>query len=108
MSKNKVCDLRCMFGSIRDQYRRPTCLAFAVGDAHAAVREDWEELSCEFVFYQAVKKENSDPGIGIRLESALAAMRKIGHPKEHFWPYSHETPATVAEWHPPLINGTLF
>ena len=108
MSKNNVCDLRHMFGSVRDQLSRPTCLAFAVSDAHAAVREDWKELSCEFAFYQAVKKQNTDPSIGLRLQSVLDVIRDIGQPQEHFWPYLHAAPATVAEWSPPVINGRLF
>jgi hypothetical protein len=31
-------DLRPFFGAVRDQGSRPTCIAFALSDAHAAAR----------------------------------------------------------------------
>ena len=43
-------DLRGRFGPVRDQGVRPTCLAFAASDAHAATREPWAELCCEYLF----------------------------------------------------------
>jgi len=35
MAIDVVCDIRHRFGPARDQGMRPTCLAFAVSDAHA-------------------------------------------------------------------------
>ncbi len=34
-------DLRFRFGTARDQGARPTCLAFAASDTHAALRTPW-------------------------------------------------------------------
>ena len=52
------CDLGSLFGDVRDQGDRPTCLAFAASDAHAALRAGWEPLSCEYAFYQAQRRSN--------------------------------------------------
>jgi hypothetical protein len=46
-------DLRSLFGTARNQGSRPTCLAFAASDTHAALRSGWVPLSCEYAFYQA-------------------------------------------------------
>jgi hypothetical protein len=43
-------DLRSELGAARNQGPRPTCLAFAASDAHAALRPGWSPLSCEFAF----------------------------------------------------------
>ncbi len=34
-------DLRSLLGDARDQEARPTCLAFAASDVHAALRDGW-------------------------------------------------------------------
>jgi hypothetical protein len=65
------CDLRSMFGPVRDQGARPTCLAFAASDAHAAVRPDWVPLSCEFAYYHALKRD----GAGSSKGATLGTMR---------------------------------
>jgi hypothetical protein len=44
-------DLRGRFGPARDPGARPTCLAFAASDTHAATRDPWAELCCEYLFY---------------------------------------------------------
>ena len=54
-------DLRGRFGPARDQGRRPTCLAFAMSDAHAATREPWAELCCEYLFYHAEAARQDAP-----------------------------------------------
>jgi hypothetical protein len=47
-------DLRGRFGPVRDQQARPTCLAFATSDAHAATTDGkWSDLSCEYLLYKA-------------------------------------------------------
>ena len=61
MNINIISDLRHLFGDVRDQGDRPTCLAFATSDAHAGVRPGWVPLSCEYVFYHAVKFDDRDP-----------------------------------------------
>lgn len=54
-------DLRASFGPARNQGARPTCLAFAASDTHAAVREGWVPLSCEYAFYQAQRRAGRPP-----------------------------------------------
>jgi hypothetical protein len=62
-------DLRGRFGPARDQKARPTCLAFAMSDSHAATREPWSELCCEFLFYSAKQYDKSPPEKGARMSS---------------------------------------
>ena len=49
-------DLRSLFGPVGDQGPRPTCLAFAASDAHAALRSGWVPLSREYAFYQVAAR----------------------------------------------------
>ena len=62
------CDLRSMFGPVRHQGIRPTCMAFAASDAHAAVRPDWVPLSCEFAYFHALKRDGGTRATGRRSE----------------------------------------
>jgi hypothetical protein len=43
-----IVDLRSKFGVARDQNPRPTCMAFAASDTHAALRSVWTPLSAEW------------------------------------------------------------
>ena len=99
-------DLRVMFGPSRNQGPRPTCLAFAASDTHAAIREGWRPLSCEYLFYQAQKRANLPSDSGARLSSMLDALREAGQPEEAEWPYLSATPGP--EWSPPAGIGSLF
>lgn len=101
-------DLRPLFGPARDQGARPTCLAFAASDAHAAVRGGRAPLSVEYAFYQAQGRAGRPPSEGALLSSMLDALREDGQPKESGWPYLAATPADVASWAPPAEVGQLF
>lgn len=101
-------DLRPLFGEARDQGPRPTCLAFAGSDAHAALRPGWTPLSCEFAFYHAQRRAGRPPGQGALLSAMLEALRKDGQPEETGWPYLATTPSDAASWSPPDDVGTLF
>jgi len=101
-------DLRAAFGAARNQGARPTCLAFAASDTHAALREGWTPLSCEYAFYQAQRRAGRAPNTGALLSSMLEALRKDGQPEESGWPYLSATPADVASWAPPPQIGKLF
>lgn len=101
-------DLRASFGAARNQGPRPTCLAFAASDAHAALREGWAPLSCEYAFYQAQRRAGRTPNTGALLSSMLEALRKDGQPEESGWPYLSATPTDVASWAPPAEIGKLF
>lgn len=101
-------DLRASFGTARNQGARPTCLAFAASDAHAALREGWSPLSCEYAFYQAQRRAHRSPDTGALLTSMLEALRIDGQPEESGWPYLSVTPADAASWTPPREIGKLF
>lgn len=108
MSVSIDVDLRNQFGPIRDQGSRPTCLAFAASDAHAALRPGWEELSCEYAFYYAQKRHTRPPSRGARLEDMLATLQEFGQPTEAGWPYLTRLPANLAEYEPPDHVGQVF
>jgi hypothetical protein len=99
-----LCDLRSQFGDARDQDLRPTCLAFAASDAHAALRSPWAPLSVEFAFYHAQRRAGRPPHIGATLPAMLDALGEDGQPIEAGWPYLATVPAN---WKPPPTVGTL-
>ena len=101
-------DLRPLFGEARNQGPRPTCLAFAGSDAHAALRPGWMPLSCEFAFYHAQRRSGRPPNRGAMLSAMLEALRETGQPEEAGWPYLAETPIDAASWTPPDNAGPLF
>ncbi|MXW93858.1 MAG: C1 family peptidase [Rhodospirillaceae bacterium] len=90
-----------LFGPIRDQGERPTCLAFAASDLHAGLREGWEPLSCEFLFYHAQRRATRPPTVGATLPSILEALRYDGQPHEIGWPYLATVPVEDTLWKPP-------
>lgn len=94
-------DLRSWFGPTRDQGQRPTCLAFAASDAHAALRDPWAALSCEFVFYHAQRRAGRSPSLGASLPHMLDALKGDGQPVEADWPYLDALPANLDAYGPP-------
>lgn len=108
MEVSATVDLRDRFGEIRNQRKRPTCMAFAASDAHSFARESTEALSVEYAFYHAVRlkaKPDRTQGVGIRLMAR--AISTDGQPLESGWPYLTNLSATD-DWEPPKISGTLF
>jgi hypothetical protein len=101
-------DLRERFGPVRDQGRRPTCLAFAASDSHAGARAGWEPLSCEFAFYHAQRRAGRSPAQGAELGAMLEALRVDGQPVETGWRYLDAVPPDPAAWIPPANVGELF
>ena len=101
-------DLRLMFGPAREQHGRPTCLAFAASDAHAAVRGGWEPLCCEYAFYQAQRRASRPPTRGALLPAMLDALAQDGQPVEAGWPYLTALPAKLSDWLPPPTIGALL
>lgn len=108
MSVAVTVDLRLQFGPARDQGKRPTCLAFATSDAHAALRGAWQALSTEFAFYHAQRRGGRKPTEGATLPSMLQAIREDGQPVETAWPYLIDTPADVSQWLPPSDAAPVF
>lgn len=101
-------DLRSMFGPARNQGSRPTCMAFAASDAHAALRQGCVPLSCEYAFYHAQKRSNRPPTKGALLSAMLDTLAQDGQPHEEGWPYLSATPSDTASWSPPDPVGPLF
>ena len=107
MPVDSIVDLRHLFGNARNQGKRPTCLAFAVSDAHAAIRGAWAALSCEFIFCKAQERGKKPPTQGATLTHILEALRHDGQPEEVGWPYL-ALPPDHATWAPPAEVGTLY
>jgi len=99
-------DLRGQFGPARDQGLRPTCLAFATSDAHAAVRDTtWAELSCEYLYFHAAQREGVKHTAGVKIASIRNALDQDGQPVEAGWPYLKAVPK---QWKPPAKVGDVF
>jgi hypothetical protein len=103
-----ITDLRSMFGAVRNQGQRPTCMAFAASDTHAALRDGWQPLSCEYIFFKAQSRAGRPPNVGALLPAMLAALHDDGQPEEAGWPYLSATPADHATWLPPQNLGALY
>jgi hypothetical protein len=101
-------DLRGRFGPARDQGARPTCLAFATSDTHAATREPWSELCCEFLFYSAKQHDNTPPERAAKMGSVRHVLEKTGQPLEAFWPYLDKLPSDIMNWKPSGQPDQLF
>ena len=97
-----------LFGSARDQGARPTCLAFAASDLHAALRPGWEPLSCEYLFFHAQRRAGQPADRGARLPDMLDALRIDGQPREQGWPCLRALPANMNKWRPPPGVGEIF
>jgi len=103
------CDLRKSFGDIRDQGTRPTCVAFAVSDAHAVARGPYEALSVEQLYFHAVRRTSGGhPNDGVSLTAALEALRHDGQSVEGGWPYLDALPPDLATWIPPETAAPVF
>lgn len=102
------CDFRAMFGPARDQKSRPTCVAFAVSDVHAGLRDGWEPLSCEYLYFHTTQRTGDDPTQGVTLDTTLESLRKDGQPLEEAWPYLSELPDNLSNWFPPNLSYELF
>lgn len=98
-------DLRLQFGPARDQTPRPTCMAFAASDTHAALRSsDWQPLSAEWAYYHALRRDGTKPHAGVTMTSMLAVLQHDGQPLEPAWPYIPHLFATSANWAPPSAS----
>ena len=101
-------DLRSKFLGIRDQGARPTCLAFAVSDTHAALRPEKQELSCEYIYHHAVNSSHGDPRRGVDFDSILRSLRTNGQPIESRWAYLGTVPPDISMWKPPIGITPLY
>jgi len=98
-------DLASAFGPSRDQGARPTCLAFAASDCHAAIRGAWNPLSCEWIYHRAQARSGRSHADGATLGSMLDALRLDGQPIEAAWPYQQ---VVIEPWAPPAGSPNVF
>lgn len=105
-----VTDLSPQFGNIRDQGRRPTCLAFAASDLHASVRSvPFVPLSVEYLYYHACRLATPfDPHSGVTLDDALWTVEHDGQPEEAAWPYLPQLPNDLSTYQPPAITAPIY
>jgi hypothetical protein len=101
-------DIRGRFGPARDQGARPTCIAFAMSDTHAAAREPWSALSCEFLFFHAKRREATPPTKGASTRSVREALEHDGQPVEADWGYLPALPKDIKRWQPPATIGPVY
>lgn len=97
-------DLRPQFGPARDQDPRPTCMAFAASDTHAAVRPGWQPLSTEWAYYHALRRDGTKPHVGATMSSMLAVLKLDGQPGEAAWPYIPQLFTSSSTWAPPTAS----
>lgn len=101
-------DLRSNTLPVRDQGRRPTCLAFALSSAHEHHGSRASHLSVEHLFYHGVARMTSpDPSQGLTFEAATTALAQDGQPLEKHWPYEPVQPDR-ANWQPPQHAGRIY
>jgi hypothetical protein len=102
-------DLRAQFGAARDQRQRPTCMAFAASDAHAAARGSLGYLSTEFAHFRAVRRRLPfNPHSGVTFELMAQTIHEDGQPPEGIWPYLPVLPTNISEWKPPTPCEPIF
>jgi C1A family cysteine protease len=103
-------DIAEKVGPVRNQGKRPTCVAFATSDLHAAARTvAYSPLSVEYLYFHACRRSPQfDPTKGVTLKSALAAVEHDGQPEEAAWPYLATLPSALASYTVPPGITTVF
>lgn len=103
-----VRDLRPQLGPARNQGSRPTCIAFAFSDGHAAARRVLEPLSTEHLYFNAVQRTpGRDPHGGVNIPTCIAALAGDGQCAEVGWPYLDAAPASD-RWMAPATATPSF
>lgn len=80
-------DLRSQLEPVRDQGRRPTCLAFAASTVHREAHGHSNELCPEWLYYYATRRDGLRPDQGSTIEATSTVIPNEGQPDEVFWPY---------------------
>jgi len=98
-------DLSPLFGPVRDQGHRSTCLAFAATAAHELARQrrrgDPRPVLGEELLYWRCKEIDEDPEPGTSPGPAAEALRDPGQSAAELWPYEGERDETDGNWTPP-------
>lgn len=92
-------DLRHLFGAARDQGPRPTCLAFAMSDAHGAALGQTGPLAADYAHYHAARRQQVTMNQAVSTISMRQAVDHDGQPTEVACPY---TAPRADSWSPPL------
>jgi hypothetical protein len=98
-------DLRPKFGAARDQGTRPTCLAFAMSDAHRAARSQGELFAADYAHYHAARRMNATMNAAVSTEAMREALEQDGQPLEAQCAY---TDPRADDWKPPADVGALW
>ena len=72
----------------RDQGSRPTCLAFAISDGHAASRGIQQPLSTDYLHYYAAKRQGIGVNGAVNTPRVQEALEHDGQPSEAMCSYA--------------------
>ena len=98
-------DLRMLLGPARDQGVRPTCLAFAMSDAHGAAHGHDGPLATDYAHYHAARREHATMNEPVSTASMRDALEQDGQPAEVACPYG--VPRAI-DWTPPVGLAPLW
>lgn len=97
-----VVDLRRLWGYVREQGGRSSCLACACSDAHMHAQNLDHPLSAEYLYFQAAQfMPGNDASRGLTFQAAQSALHDHGQPHEDEWPYQLVEPNP---WFPPAVT----
>lgn len=99
-------DLRARFGQVRDQGRRPTCMAFAMSAAHEFLQVSKDPLCPEWLYFHGIQISGDPPDAGLANQTAIAALKTHGQPNEEAWPY--EPAGLPSPWEPPKHTSPIY
>jgi hypothetical protein len=94
-----VADVRPLLGPIRDQGRRPTCLAFALSCGHRGSRAFVADFSAEGLHSHAAQSIGQALDQAVPVSAALATLSEPGQVEESAWPYGAAGTATAGAAH---------
>lgn len=100
-----IVDLRQHLLPVRNQGRRPSCLAFASSTAHEYRITPMAYLSVEYLYYCSIARMRGSLVGGTTMPAMASALGQDGQPDEGAWPYS---PTQQTPWLPPSISGPLY
>jgi papain like protease len=98
-------DLRRLLGAARDQGTRPTCLAFAMSDAHACSQRLHHPLAPDYAHYHAARREGATMNEAVTTTSMRHAIEQDGQPSETICPYGV---SCDDHWSPPIGMGPVW
>ncbi len=98
-------DLRPKFGVARDQGSRPTCLAFAMSDAHRAAHAHDEPFATDYVHHHAARRMKATMNEPVSTEAMREALEQDGQPLEAKCAYADPR---EDDWKPPTDVGALW